>query len=213
MTTRVKIADRWSEITVRQFQEYKKQVTPEFAKAKPVQSMIRTVAIMTDMALEDVESMTLKDLELTFAEVVKLLDKRMDTRLKPFIMIEGVEYGFHPQVRKMTAGEWVDLDTFCQADNNGGDIWNTIHKMMAVLYRPVTEKKIGLKMFGKTIGQTRYKIEDYQFDKVKERFDLFRTVDVETANAVSVFFWAIAAKYAELIPSMNNRTKKTKLKK
>jgi hypothetical protein len=48
--------------------------------------------------------------------------------------MDGVEYGFIPNLDDMSFGEYVDLDTYL------GD-WQNIHRAMAVLYRPIREKR------------------------------------------------------------------------
>lgn len=56
--------------------------------------------------------------------------------LKRFITIDGVEYGFEPNLSQMAYGAYSDITKFqqIQIDEN----WA---KIMSVLYRPVTQKK------------------------------------------------------------------------
>ena len=56
--------------------------------------------------------------------------------LQKFIMVDGVEYGFEPNLSNMSYGAYLDVtkyDTFT-IDNN----WA---KLMSILYRPVTKKQ------------------------------------------------------------------------
>jgi hypothetical protein len=58
-----------------------------------------------------------------------------DCALQRHITIDGVEYGFEPNLSKMSYGAYLDitkLETFTIDDN-----WS---KIMAILYRPVTQK-------------------------------------------------------------------------
>tara|TARA_E500000331_G_scaffold23668_2_gene20514 strand:- start:448 stop:897 length:450 start_codon:yes stop_codon:yes gene_type:complete len=48
--------------------------------------------------------------------------------------MDGIEYGFIPDLDEMSFGEYIDLDTYL------GD-WENIHTAMNVLYRPIKEKK------------------------------------------------------------------------
>jgi hypothetical protein len=48
--------------------------------------------------------------------------------------LHGQDYGFIPDLDRMTAGEWVDMETY------GFDPEN-LHKLMSILYRPVIETK------------------------------------------------------------------------
>ena len=60
--------------------------------------------------------------------------------------MKGKEYGFIPKLEDMSFGEYVDLDTYV------GDFEN-IHRAMAVLYRPITQKY-----------NDKYLIEEYEGD-------------------------------------------------
>ena len=60
--------------------------------------------------------------------------------------IGNVQYGFIPELDKMSFGEYVDLDTYFKD-------WQDMHKAMSVLYRPVTQKY-----------SDRYNIEKYKAD-------------------------------------------------
>ena len=58
----------------------------------------------------------------------------------------STEFGFVPELNDLTFGEFVDIE------NNIGD-WETMHKAMAVLYRPITDRIKG-----------KYQIEKYRGD-------------------------------------------------
>jgi hypothetical protein len=61
-----------------------------------------------------------------------------DNELQRFIKIDGVEYGFEPNLSKMAYGAYLDItknDTFTIDEN-----WA---KIMSVLYRPVKRKGMG----------------------------------------------------------------------
>jgi len=82
--------------------------------------------------------------------------------LQRFIKIDGVEYGFEPNLSKMAYGAYLDIskhDTFTIDDN-----WA---KIMSILYRPVKSKNIGL-----------YEIEEYKADTDESKF-LDVTMDVQ----------------------------------
>jgi len=85
-----------------------------------------------------------------------------------FFTLDGVRMGFIPNLDEITMGEFIDLDNL----GNETDNW---HKVMAVLYRPVT------KTFGK-----RYLIEDYQGigDATK-----YKEMPLGVALGALLFFW------------------------
>ena len=55
----------------------------------------------------------------------------------------SIDFGFIPDLENMTFGEYVDLDNFITD-------WQSMHKAMAVLYRPITFEK-----------NDKYLIEEY----------------------------------------------------
>ena len=57
--------------------------------------------------------------------------------------INGIEYGFIPDLDEMSLGEYIDLD-------NNVSSWEQMHLAMNVLYRPIKTSKLG-----------KYNIEEY----------------------------------------------------
>jgi hypothetical protein len=102
--------------------------------------------------------------------------------LQRFITIDGVEYGFEPNLSKMAYGAYADITQ-----------WDTISidknwaKIMSILYRPVTQKK----------GE-RYQIETYTGD-IKE--NLFMNVDMETHWGTLFFFLDLQLALLNAIPN------------
>lgn len=87
---------------------------------------------------------------------------------------DGKTYGFENDWKKLAWGAWQDLE-FLSSD----DITGNIHKILAVLYRPVTEMK-GIK----------YKIEPYDSDTIEERAEIFKKVPIKIwFGAAQVFFY------------------------
>ena len=99
----------------------------------------------------------------------------------PTFTHRGIEYGLIPVLDDMTLGEYVDLD------ENFTD-WDTMHKAMAVLYRPVTFKK-----------GDRYQIEEYN------GLDNAETMKADTigcCDGMYVFFLEFKRRVAENYPEL-----------
>jgi hypothetical protein len=92
---------------------------------------------------------------------------------------EGVTYGFENDWKKLAWGAWQDLE-FLSSE----DITANIHKILAVLYRPVTEMK-----------DTKYKIEPYKSEEIEERAEIMKLVPVSIWLGASVFFLEIVNIY------------------
>lgn len=85
-----------------------------------------------------------------------------------------VEYGLIPDLHEMSFGEYVDLDTFISN-------WSNMHKAMAVLYRPITDKSKDL-----------YLIEEYESAlKYEENMKYMPT---NVALGAMVFFYRLGSK-------------------
>jgi hypothetical protein len=60
---------------------------------------------------------------------------KSDFELKKFVTINGIEYGFEPNLSQMEYGAYVDIAKYKELKIN--EDWK---KIMAILYRPVTKK-------------------------------------------------------------------------
>jgi len=83
----------------------------------------------------------------------------------PVIEHKGKEYGFIPDLDKITVGETADIDSMI------GD-WSKMHKVMAILYRPIVSVRKG-----------KYLIEDYTGEE--EPLDL----PMNVVQGALVFFY------------------------
>lgn len=103
-------------------------------------------------------------------EVVQRVEAILNTepRHELFFVMNDVKYGFIPNLDEMTMGEFVDLE------NLSNDIADW-HKIMSILYRPVT------KTFGK-----RYQIEDYTGTGNAAQY---KQMPLGVALGAMLFFW------------------------
>ena len=84
--------------------------------------------------------------------------------------LNGVNYGFIPNLDDMTLGEYIDLDS------NLSD-WEKIHTAMAVLYRPIKVKK-----------NNKYNIEEYTGPNNAEQM---KDMPLNVAMGSMVFFYSL----------------------
>jgi hypothetical protein len=97
---------------------------------------------------------------------------RQDEKVfKQFIEIDGVKFGFHPNLKSMTFGEWLDLSEFSK------NYPTQLPELMCILYRPVTAE-INL----------QYKIEDYDSDVHLKYVPQMRQLNLANVNAALLFF-------------------------
>ena len=89
--------------------------------------------------------------------------------LQPFVNINGVEYGFEPNLSEIAYGAYVDISKYDELNIN--ENWE---KIMSILYRPV-KKKIG----------KLYEIEQYTGNEPSEHW---REVSMEIHFGTLFFF-------------------------
>jgi hypothetical protein len=139
MKVEIQIPSSLSEVTLEQYQKFTKLNTEENEDSSFL--MQKTVEIFCNLNLQDIAKVKFTYVQEILNDINNLFEKKQD--LIPTFTHRGIEYGLIPVLDDMTLGEYVDLD------ENFTD-WDTMHKAMAVLYRPVTLHK-----------GDRYQIEEY----------------------------------------------------
>ena len=155
---------------------------------------MNTISCFTDAPFETLEKCKKSDIDIVLKYVAKLLTKKVNTTLNYIIEVDGVEYGFNPNLKDMTMAEFVDLDNYLN------DIWKNMHKIMAILYRPVVKRK-----------NKKYNIEDYDSTKCLKVAEIFKdALSVATVNGASNFFLTIAKEYLNVLQLYSNKKKNKK---
>ena len=164
MKVEINVPDSLREIRLEQYQKFVKlydgEVTEEFMALKMLE-------IFCGVKLSDAYNLRYKDVD----GVVQILTETLNDKpqlVRTFFM-DGVEYGFIPNLDDMSFGEYIDLDTYL------GD-WQNIHKAMAVLYRPIKSK------YGK-----RYNIVDYQIIDS----EMMRKMPMDAVLGAVLFFYRL----------------------
>lgn len=162
MKVEINVPDSLNEITLAQYQRFEKLNTEENQGSTFL--LQKMVEIFCNLDLKDVAEIKYNSVQ----EIAVHLNTVFDTKhsLVPTFNLRGVEYGFIPVLDDMTLGEYVDLD------ENLGD-WQSMHKAMSVLYRPITFKK-GHK---------------YTIEKYKGMNDIMKDAPLDVVFSAMVFFW------------------------
>ena len=117
-----------------------------------------TVAILLshlcNLPFEYHKGLSVDDYIMIKTELNKFLSIH-DLPLQKFITIDGVEYGFEPNLSEMSYGAYLDITKF--KNINIDENWS---KIMSILYRPVTNK-----------SGTHYSIKTYNGSEDKTVFD------------------------------------------
>ena len=170
MAIKITIPTSLKDITLSQYKRFLKledSIEDErFLNAKMIE-------IFCGIELEQVMLLQVRDSQ----EIVKILSQLFDekpTLVKRF-KLNGVDYGFHPQLDDLTLGEYIDLDTFI------GD-WENMEKAMNVLYRPVIVKL-----------KDKYSIDEY----VTQNDDLLLNMPMDAVMSSIFFLWNLGLDLAK----------------
>ena len=128
MSIKINIPTRLKDITLRQYKRYLRLEDSvedqRFLNAKMIE-------IFCSVPLDKVMLLKVKD-STEISNIITDIFEEKPSLVKRF-ELNGVEYGFQPQLDELTLGEYIDLDTFI------GD-WENMERAMNVLYRPIIVK-------------------------------------------------------------------------
>ena len=165
---KVTIPTTLSDVTLNQYLHFRKLIR-EYPDAGDDFVKLSAVTIFCNLSIEQARSIDHADYEQIAADLVKLLQEK--PKFVQRFTHNGVEYGFIPNLDKMTAGEYIDLDTYLSDEA-------TYYEAMAVMFRPITHKFKDL-----------YQIEDYEgAAKYKQAL---ATMPLGVALGALVFFWTL----------------------
>jgi len=173
-----KLISSWKDVTL---EKWLKLI--DFETGTKTEEATETIAALSNIPKQLVKELALKDVAVLMSKIAELKQKQ-DTKLKRIIEIEGVEYGFHPDLDSITLGEYADIETFIK---NG--IENHLADLMAVLYRPIKEKKNDIYIIDAYDGNIRLRTEE------------MKKMSAEQVQSALVFFYTFGKELSEILPS------------
>ena len=165
-------------ITLKDFQNYASLEDPTR------EDMMRCFLNMTSGQISKMKSSEFED---KITEIESAID--IEKPFQPRFTLNGVEYGFIPNLDDITYGENKDLVGYLND-------WQTMHKAMAVAYRPIVFRK-----------GNKYVIEEY--NGTGDRGDIMRDMPLSIVNGMTVFFYNLISDLLDCIPKfMENQMEK-----
>ena len=157
-----------SEIPLEHYQKFMKVVSnsndEDFISRKMVE-------LFCGVSMKDAVQIALTDVMELVEHFTKLFSSKPTFKKRFFI--GGVEYGFITDLENISFGEYLDIET------NIVD-FETMHKAMAVMYRPIIDKR-----------KDKYQIEDYAGSA--EYADVMKYAPLDVVLPASVFFWNLGS--------------------
>ena len=123
---KINIPENLNEITIKQFFDFKKCCD---TNQDDQYLRLAMVSIFCDISVEDIKKISSKDFIDISNQLTNVL-KETPVHVEKFV-INGVEFGFIPNLENITAGEYIELDTLFKDEE-------TYLEQMAVMYRPIT---------------------------------------------------------------------------
>jgi len=129
----IKVPTDWSGISLKKWLELQKDIKSYDGEDDAINALI--FHHLCGLDVENVNRLSIEDYKTIKEELEKFMTN-VELPLQQLITIDGVEYGFEPNLSQMSYGAYADITKY---DNIGiDDNWA---KIMAILYRPVTNKK------------------------------------------------------------------------
>lgn len=168
----LKVPASQADIPLFKYQKYAKIV--QDAEGDLAEDFIRAkiLEIFCDITLKEAYELPLKELDGVVTHILKMMAEKPKLQRR-FTMTDAsgksVEFGFMPNMDEMSLGEYIDLEKYITD-------WDSMHKALAVMYRPIVA---GKKEF--------YEIEKYEgSDKYA---DVMKDAPVTVALGAMVFFY------------------------
>ena len=166
MKVDINVPDSLNEITLYQYQKFERLIQNNEASHFVNQ---KTIEIFCDIELKDVARIRIADIDSLLAHLNTLLQAK--PKLTRTFKLGVYEFGFIPKLEDITSGEFIDLETYLSNTE-------TLHKAMAVLFRPIKSKVKDL-----------YIIEEYE---AADRYaEVLKYMPLDIALGSMLFFWTL----------------------
>ena len=128
MKVDINVPDSLNEITLYQYQKFERLIQNNEASHFVNQ---KTIEIFCGIELKDVARIRIADIDSLLVHLNTLLQAK--PKLTRTFKLGVYEFGFIPKLEDITSGEFIDLENYLSDTE-------TLHKAMAVLFRPIKSK-------------------------------------------------------------------------
>lgn len=121
-------------------------------------------------------SLSISEVDEFMSNLTNIL--KTDAKFIQRFELNGIEYGFIPNLDKITAAEWIDIDNYQKEEKD-------IHRLLSILYRPVVKKF----SFFNLLNKKNYSIKPYEGTTEK-----LKKAPIEVYLGAMVFFYLLSKK-------------------
>ena len=163
---KITLPEHIGEVTLGQFQRYHELTQRE--NIDGYQFNKRKVSIFTGIKYRDLDKITNKD----FKEILEQIDKALNTdyEFTDTFILDNISFGFIPNFDNIKTKEFVDMDLY-----KPDDVQN-LHKLMAILFRPIKNRD----------NFDNYSIKEY--NGTAKYSILMKQMPLSVVNGALVFF-------------------------
>lgn len=163
---KVTIPETLNEISIKQYLDFKKLVSLEQSEDFVRLTMI---SIFCRLTINDVKKLPLEEFIAISAQLQNVLQE--DKLHIERFTIDGIEYGFIPNLDNISTSEYLDVEAFKEDELS----------LMALFYRPITAR----------VGNS-YRIKEYKNEEISERKEVMLKAPVSALFGSMVFFWNLS---------------------
>ena len=189
---KVTIPTSWDDITIEMYIKLKPVLETE---QEPITRVINLLCILTGKKREEIQDITLPDYKMLLDKMSFLNTELPKDLRKKRIKLNGQWYEWKLDAKNMLFGEYISVMEIMQkASDNEAVLFNNLHKILTVIFRPV-EKKYG--MLWKSIQVDGEKIRETSENILKH-------MSIADAYPIAVFF---CSRYPDLMKAIKTSLK------
>jgi hypothetical protein len=138
----IEMPSSWEDLTFRTYIEIKKDLEAYVDDEEAQTAFL--IHNLCGLAVEEIQALSAQSYNILRTKLIQFMNNE-NHKLVPIVKVDGILYGFEPNLSKMSYGAYADISKYKSLEMN--EDWL---KIMSILYRPVTERK-----------GTNYSIEAY----------------------------------------------------
>lgn len=190
----ITIPESANEIPLRRYQKFMKFMALEEEERT---NIYKVISILADISIKEAKLIKARDVGRVLSALIKALSDT-DVQLVKKIEIDGIWYGFEPNLNDINIGMLADLTE--HFDNV--DSW---HKALANLYRPIVRES------GRMGGIYAIEPHVYPSKEYDKRVELMQDVPASVFISVRAFFLNGSRVLSSIIEGYSTRSRRSKL--
>jgi len=180
----IEVPDSLSSIKLEQYMEWMKVVEankdiPDKDKSDFLDKAL--VEIFCKVTQQDISRIKVTEFDKILSVLSEAFSQETKELVRTFSM-NGIEYGFMPNLQEMITSEYIDSES-------GLTGWDNINVAMAALYRPITAKRV-------TRGIEQYEIEEYHPSDSK--IEAMLEMPLDAVLSAKVFFCDLGMELSQI---------------